>query len=455
MANPKVRGRRSTTRHGTVSATCLFFLVVLAMSLVAGCAIQLPKPEGADQDFVLILEAREPAVVTGAAKGADVAAIADPKMAADAATMRASDEPMMIANSEAVEPATASSKEMALTVDDLAQREVLITYNGEVVADKRVAVIAEAGGMALIVNAAVGDQVKEGDVLVQLDATILEAQRTQALYSLQSAQASLELLMLEPSEADIEAAEASVAAAIANYNSAVRGPDEEDIRIAQANLQQAERDVRLAQSDYNEVRWRTDISSLSQSLALEGATLRLEAAQASFAKATRGGTEEAIAGAYAQIASARANLARLTSGPEAAEIRAAQLRVQQAETDLYLAQLRLDKTKVLAPINGIITSVDASVGSMVGNGSPVVTLISDEVRITIPVEENRMDEVVVGQAVLINVDAHPDHAYAGEVELIAPELDPGTRTVQVTIRPTGDIGGLAPGMFAVVDLLEE
>ncbi len=41
----------------------------------------------------------------------------------------------------------------------------------------------------------------------------------------------------------------------------------------------------------------------------------------------------------------------------------------------------------------------------------------------------------------------------GEVTLVAPELDPATRTVEVTIRPTEDATLLAPGMFATVELL--
>jgi multidrug efflux pump subunit AcrA (membrane-fusion protein) len=53
------------------------------------------------------------------------------------------------------------------------------------------------------------------------------------------------------------------------------------------------------------------------------------------------------------------------------------------------------------------------------------------------------------------VDAYPERVFEGEIALIAPALDPATRTVKVTIRPTGEAADLWPGMFASVELLEE
>jgi multidrug efflux pump subunit AcrA (membrane-fusion protein) len=64
--------------------------------------------------------------------------------------------------------------------------------------------------------------------------------------------------------------------------------------------------------------------------------------------------------------------------------------------------------------------------------------------------------VSIGQPVVIRVDAYPDRSFDGEVSEIAPTFDYATRTVEVSVRPTGDAAtDLKPGMFATVELVEQ
>jgi membrane fusion protein, multidrug efflux system len=117
--------------------------------------------------------------------------------------------------------------------------------------------------------------------------------------------------------------------------------------------------------------------------------------------------------------------------------------------------LQLNKATITAPIDGVVSRVTTAVGAMAAPGTPVVTLLSQAVKITIAVEEARLSQLKIGQKALIRVDAYPDQTFDGAVAIIAPELDANTRTVQVTIRPTGDANVLAPGMSATVELVEE
>ncbi len=339
--------------------------------------------------------------------------------------------------------------------DLLASQNGRLSYNGEILAEHRIAVIAEANGMALEVNVRVGESISAGDPLVQVDSTILEAEKELAKINLDSAQAQLELLLEEATEADIEAAEANLSAAEATYNSLLRGPEDEDLRIAQADLRQSEAVARLAQSAYNEVKTNPSIGSMPQSLELERATLQLEAAQARYSKTTKDAPTEDVASAYANLINARSNLKSLQEGPKSAQLRISEGQIKQAETRLFLAQLALDKATVRAPVDGIVAAVDVSVGSMVGNGNAVVYLLSPDVKVIIPVEEYRLATLKVDQPALIRVDAYPDELFEGTVIAVAPEVDSVTRTVQVTIRPTQDLERkLRPGMFATVDLIE-
>ena len=92
---------------------------------------------------------------------------------------------------------------------------------------------------------------------------------------------------------------------------------------------------------------------------------------------------------------------------------------------------------------------------MAAPGAPLVTILSHEVKVTVAVEETRISQLAVGQPALIYVEAYPGRAFEGTVAYIAPELDPATRTVQVTIRPDEIVNELAPGMSAAVELLNQ
>ncbi len=326
------------------------------------------------------------------------------------------------------------------------------SYTAEIIPQDQVPVVAEVAGQVLEFNIEVGDRVEAGDVLVRIDSSTLEAQRAQAMAGLEAAKAQLDLLQDEPDEEDIEAARAAVTAADEAYQRALAGPTAEELRMAEAQLRQAEAAVKQAQAAYDQVSWNPLIAALPESMQLEAATLALEAAQAQYDKLVLGATADVIAGAYAQLANARAQLKRLEDGAKPAQIEAAQAQVRQAETALYLAQLQLDKASVRAPISGIVASVNTAAGAMVAPGAPLAALISSKVEVVVAVEESRLAQLSVGQQAVIRVDAYPDRSYDGEIAIIAPTLDPATRTVQVTIRPTGDAAELAPGMFATVAL---
>ncbi len=325
-------------------------------------------------------------------------------------------------------------------------------YTAEILPVDQVPILPEVAGQIIQFNLEVGDRVQKDEVVLRVDSNVLEAQRAQALAGLQAAQAQLELLQDGADESDIEAARAGVTAASQGYQRALDGPTQEDLTMAEAQLRQSEAAVKQAQAAYDQVSWNPNISALPQSMQLEAATLAHEAAQAQYDKIAKGATDDVIAGAYAQLAGARAQLQALEEGAKPAQIQSAQAQVNQAETALYLAQLQLDKSDVRAPMDGIVASVTTAEGGMAAPGNPVAVLLSPDVEIVIAVEESRLPLLYVGQPATIRVDAYPDQLFDGEVTLLAPTLDPATRTIQVTIRPTDETGELLPGMFATVDL---
>jgi multidrug efflux pump subunit AcrA (membrane-fusion protein) len=328
----------------------------------------------------------------------------------------------------------------------------VVRYSGEIAAEHQIVVVAETAGMVLELPLQVGDVVAKGDLVAQLDTTLLEAQKAQAMVGLEAATAQLALIQIPPDEDDLAAAQAAVNAASAAYQRASAGLTPEEERLVLAQLKQAQAAVTVAQAAYNQVKGNPAIGMMPQSLQLQQATLAVEAAQAQYDKAVIGATQDVIAGAYAQLAQARAQLQRLREGAKPEQIKAVEAQVKQAEMGVYLAQLQISKATVKAAVDGVVSRVNSAEGSMAAPGAPLVTLLSRDIKITVAVEEARLRQLRVGLPALIRVDAYPDLTFAGEIAIIAPELDPSTRTVQVTIRPTEDAGVLAPGMFATVEL---
>lgn len=331
-----------------------------------------------------------------------------------------------------------------------------LTYNGEIMAAAIVPVVAQVAGQVQEVKVKVGDSVKKGDPLVRIDSTVAEAQRAQAQAALELAQSQLELAQTQPKKTDLDAAQAAVSAARAAYNRALQGATDEEKRMALAQLKQAEAAVAVYQGQYDRIAGNPYAGMMLESLQLQQATLAKEAAQAQYDKVLKGATADQIAAAYAALTGAESQLARLQRGAEPAQIKAAAAGVKQAEAAVYLAQLQLDKTDVAAPADGFIYKLDAVEGGMAGQGTVLAVIFAHDAKIVIQVEESRSGAVAVGQPVSIRVDAYPDRTFAGAVSEIAPTFDYATRTVQVTVRPTGEgAADLKPGMFATVTLLEK
>lgn len=331
-----------------------------------------------------------------------------------------------------------------------------LTYNGEIMADAIVPVVAQVAGQIEEVKVAVGDAVKQGDLLVRIDSTVAEAQLAQAAAALELVQSQLELATSKPQKSDLDAAQAAVSAASAAYKRAREGATEEEKRMVLAQLRQAEAAVSVYQGQYDRIAGNPYSGMMEESLKLQQATLAKEAAQAQYDKVLKGATADQIAAAYAALSGAQAQLARLQRGAEPAQIKAAEAGVKQAEAAVYLAQLQLDKTNVEAPAGGFIYKLDAVEGGMAGPGVALAVVFADEVKIVIQVEESSYQRVSVGQPVVIRVDAYDDRTFEGEITEIAPTFDYATRTVQVTVRPVGDdAADLKPGMFATVTLMEQ
>jgi cobalt-zinc-cadmium efflux system membrane fusion protein len=107
-----------------------------------------------------------------------------------------------------------------------------------------------------------------------------------------------------------------------------------------------------------------------------------------------------------------------------------------------------------APIDGVITERNATVGELVDKAKPVYT-ISDPTQLwaIAEVKERDIAAVKLGQDAVFTVLAYPEEQFHGKVVLIGSQVESGSRTVEVRIAVNNADGRLKAGMFADVGIV--
>ncbi len=174
-----------------------------------------------------------------------------------------------------------------------------------------------------------------------------------------------------------------------------------DKAILDADLKQAEADLRLARDTYER----------NRSLMQRGA-----------------GTQVAFEQATAQLASSEA-------------------RVQ-------LAQSRLALTTIVAPFTGVVGLRSVGVGDFVPVGKELITLTAiDPIKVDFRVPELYLGSVKTGQKIDVRIDALPERSFTGEIFAIDPVVDVNGRAIRLRATIPNAEHELKPGLFARVNVV--
>lgn len=131
----------------------------------------------------------------------------------------------------------------------------------------------------------------------------------------------------------------------------------------------------------------------------------------------------AIDDAQAALADARVVYAALTSGEIPADTSIPSLlEIQDAKRALDDAQANLDGTKILAPINGTVLSVDIAVGDEADTGTVITVADLSHAYIDLYMDESDWDKTVAGYPAEVTFDALPDSVFTGTVTSVDSEL---------------------------------
>jgi multidrug efflux pump subunit AcrA (membrane-fusion protein) len=128
-------------------------------------------------------------------------------------------------------------------------------------------------------------------------------------------------------------------------------------------------------------------------------------------------------------------------------------RIDQAKADTVNAEAFLSHTRILSPIDGIVTAKPADVGQMAAPGTPLLS-VEDEThyRLEALVEESRIGRIHLGDPVSVSIDALGQKPIAGQVSEIVPALDPASRSyiIKIDLRSPDSSTLFRSGLFGKV-----
>lgn len=303
-----------------------------------------------------------------------------------------------------------------------------VVSSGKVISNLDVDIKCKASGEVIKLPFDVSDMVKKGNLLLELDPVDEQRLVRQAHSQLSASQARL-----------INA--------------------QENMAIAEQNLI-TER--QRAASNIKSVEVRANDSRMKADRVKELLTKKLSSQEEYETAST------ASAQAAADLEAAKIRLEELKTQARAIELTRQQVLMAESQVEndkiaLDIAEQRLADTKVVAPINGVVTSRLVQIGqiissgiSNVGGGTTAMTLSDlSHIFVLASVDESDIGKVFLEQAAKITVDAFPGKKFEGKVVRIATRGVNVSNVVTFEVKMeviSSDKNLLRPEMTANVDI---
>ncbi|HMF01554.1 MAG TPA: efflux RND transporter periplasmic adaptor subunit, partial [Terriglobia bacterium] len=200
----------------------------------------------------------------------------------------------------------------------------------------------------------------------------------------------------------------------ANYQTVARGTAPEE-------LQKTELDVRTTKGAMEA---QQKLYENRQSLYREGAISQKDVNDA----------QVALAQARSQYEQAVKHLETLQSVSKEQSIKAAAAQRDAAKARADTAEAQLSYSRIVSPIDGVVTDRPLFAGEMPPSGGPIITVMDvSQVIARAHVSQSDVKELKVGDAANI-LPADGSAKVAGKVTVISPALDPTSTTVEVWVQ---------------------
>ena len=372
---------------------------------------------------------------------------------------------------------------------------ISVTESGTVQPREQVVIKSEVEGTtAILYLIPEGTRVKQGDLLVELDASNLEDSKVDQEISVQNAEAAFisarESLEVVRNQAQSDTDEAELALRFAqedlkNYKEGEYPNQEKElearITLAKEELTRAQEEFKWSEILYTE-KYLSESELKADKLAVSKAELDLELAQSNLALLkdytyTRTLDQLESDVRRAQMALERARLRASADVVQAeAKLKAGEAEFTREQTKLKKIEEQIQKARIVAPTDGLVvyaTSAEVShprhsvepldEGQQVRERQELIHLPTGSTfKATVQVHESSLEKIRPGLTVRITVDALPGKAFTGKVASIAPLPDaqsmfmnPDLKVYDTEIDIDGGAGVLRSGMTCKAEIIVE
>jgi HlyD family secretion protein len=332
-------------------------------------------------------------------------------------------------------------------------------FSGTVEADELNAA-SEIAGKIKEVKVEDGNKVKAGDIIAVIDSDENSVKLAQADISLQNAENELGKVTEGNRAEDINAQKELVkqGEALVNQGQAAIETAQNNMSIAQTNY-----DYRKKLYD-NEVILNKSGYESNQNLDTAKNNLDNAEATLSNAKSSMSTANAQLQNYRAQLGAAAEKLNLLVNGATDRTKDTAQYGIEQAQKNLDLSKLTLDKSNIKAAVDGVIETVNFKKGEYVSPGSPVATLLdNNNMYIKVYVPEKVLPNLKLDKEVNMKSDFLKSTVIKGKVSYISPEAEftpmnivtkeDRTKLVyEVKIKIQDNLESVKPGMLLDVEL---
>jgi HlyD family secretion protein len=284
---------------------------------------------------------------------------------------------------------------------------VIVSGSGNITVSQDASLAFGTGGTVEVVNVEAGDQVREGDLLAELDTGALELALDQAELNLATAEYNLDKTQQVYAQPDLTTARAAVT-------------------NARSYLQYVQSQLDQANSPEQVEYWENEVYQ-----------------------------------AGVNLAAAEQRLEEMEAGGDSAEVKLRRLEVAAARQALEQAQKNLAEATITAPFDGTVGAVYIDEGDVIPppTMAPTVAIYlitPTSLELKAEVDEIDIPQVKVGQHANIEVDAFTDKLFDGTVTSISPvpKMEAGLVVYEVTISlaiPAD--AGVMVGMSTTADIV--
>jgi len=302
-----------------------------------------------------------------------------------------------------------------------------------------------ASGIVGDVNVELGQSVQKDDILMTLDPESVSVDIMQAQIDVINAQNALDDLY-DNWESDLAQAKLDLINAQDELDDLEHARTVRDFRrCSDDRIEELEDELDKAERMYKYVQNEDTLE------AVEDAQAAVDYCRSHYTEREKAEAALEVELGEAKVAEMQERVELLSEGPDPDE-------VTVLETQLEIAQSRLDSILIDAPFDGFVTDILAKSGDVVQTGQQALRLDNlSELYLDVQISEVDIPQVKLGQTAGLVFDAYFEQTFTGEVIEISPVGSSVQGVVEYTVRVKllDADANIKPGMTAAVNIVVE